>query len=297
MSKEKTEIAPAAPTALAVGRWNQFNTIEKAWQYAQYLAASQFIPTAFKDKPHDCLIAIEMAERMNIAPLMFLQNSYIVHGRPGMEAKMIVTLINQSGLFTDPLDYEVRGKEPKDKDYAVRCYAARARTGKVLYGPWIDWEQVNNSGWASKSGSAWKTTPGIMFNYRAASWFCNQHCPEVKMGMETKEELQDIAPESGRKKIESKEVKPIGKRMGFEEKAEAHSKIVNDLITAEKTVYNKAKEVTLKEVATSPPPFDLTWTCTECGHAFDEVTLKDKIPVCPACSLSTGLKKNEKQPV
>jgi len=281
MSKEKTEIAPAAPTKIQpAGSWAVFNTLDEAWRYADCLSKSQFVPKDYQGKINDCMIAIEMAERMNIAPLMFLQNSYIVHGRPGMESKLVISLINQSGLFSDPLDYETVGVNPEDEGYQCRAFASRKSTGKILFGPWITWKLVKSEGWAGKSGSKWKTMPEIMFHYRAASWFANRHCPEVKMGIPTADELRDQAPESGRKKIESKEVKPTGKRMSFKEKEEP-----------------EVTEVTLKEVATTPPPFDLTWTCTECGHAFDEVTIKDKIPVCPACGLSTGLKKNEKQTV
>jgi len=34
--------------------------------------------------------------------------------------------------------------------------------------------------------------PEVMFHYRAASWFANRHCPEVKMGFMTTEEAQEI---------------------------------------------------------------------------------------------------------
>jgi len=61
-------------------------TMDEAWRFAQFLAKSQFVPEQYQGKPGDCLVAIDAAQRLRVSPLMFLQNTYIVHGRPGMEA-------------------------------------------------------------------------------------------------------------------------------------------------------------------------------------------------------------------
>lgn len=167
-------------------------SIEEAWRFAKCLAGSQFVPATYQGKPHDCLIAIDMAARLNVAPLMLLQNTYVVKGKPGMEAKLVISLVNASGLFTDPLEYEVEGDDPKAKNYRVRAFATRASTGKTIYGPWITWDIVSGEGWDKKDGSKWKTIPSLMFIYRAAAWFTRSHCPEVTMGMLTTDELHDV---------------------------------------------------------------------------------------------------------
>lgn len=179
------------------------STLDEAWRYATALSRTSFVPEAYRGKPDDCLIAIDTAMRLNVAPLMLLQNSYIVHGRPGMEAKLVIALVNNSGGFTDPLEYEVEGDDPAEKSYRVRAFATRASTGKVLYGPWITWSIVKAEGWDGKSGSKWKTMPGLMFAYRAAAWFARMHCPEVLMGMQTVDELDDTGD---RRKVESQDV-------------------------------------------------------------------------------------------
>jgi hypothetical protein len=187
-------------------------TLEDAWWYSQRLANSQFVPENYRGKVDDCLVALDMALRLHVHPLAFLQNAYIVHGKPGLEAKLVITLINQSGLFTDPLDYEVVGEDPTNKDYKVRAFATRKATSKVLYGPWITWKIVTGEGWDKKTGTKWTTMPEVMFHYRAASWFANQHCPEVKMGMMTTDELSDIGE---RKQVESRELQPTNGRQPF----------------------------------------------------------------------------------
>jgi len=176
--------------------------IEQAWRFANALARSELVPAQYKDKPDDCLIVLDLASRLGVHWLTIMQNVYVVHGRPAMEAKLITALINKSGLFTDPLDYEVEGTDAKAPEYRVRAFAKRKRTGKTLHGPWIDWKIVKGEQWDKKAGSKWLTMPEQMFHYRAASWFKNRHCPEVAMGMMTTDEATEIET----KHIESFEV-------------------------------------------------------------------------------------------
>ena len=43
-----------------------------------------------------------------------------------------------------------------------------------------------------KGCSKWKTMPRQMMMYRAASFFARAHCPEVLLGIQTVEEVQDV---------------------------------------------------------------------------------------------------------
>jgi hypothetical protein len=136
-----------------------------------------------------------MAVRLGVDPFMFMQKSYIVHGKPGMEAQLAIALINSSGLFTDPLAFEINGDDPEnpfDESYMVRAWAVRKSTKQRVNGPWVDWKMVRAEGWFDKPGSKWKTIPSLMFCYRAASFFGRLACPERMMGMSTIEELQDL---------------------------------------------------------------------------------------------------------
>lgn len=169
------------------------NRFEHVWRIATLFASSKMVPVHYQDKPADCFIACQMAIRLGVDPFMFMQNTYIVHGRPGMEAKLAIALINSSGLYVDSLDYEIGGGEdPFDPAYRVRAYAVRKSTGKTIYGPWIDWKLVRGEGWDKTNGSKWKTMPGQMFQYRAGTFFGRLHCPERLMGMQTADEIEDV---------------------------------------------------------------------------------------------------------
>lgn len=55
-----------------------FNT---ALRMAQCLASSTVVPKEYHGNVGNCMIAIEMASRINTSPMMVMQNLYIVNGR------------------------------------------------------------------------------------------------------------------------------------------------------------------------------------------------------------------------
>lgn len=170
---------------------------EHLQRLANIFCSSTLIPEHFRGKENmaNCFIAIQMAVRLRVDPLMFMQKSYIVHGKPGMEAQLAIALVNSSGLFSDPIEYQVQCDvidDPFDPSYMVRAYAVRASTGNRIDGPWIDWKMVKGEGWLDKAGSKWKTMPAVMFMYRAATFFARTACPERLMGMSTVDELEDV---------------------------------------------------------------------------------------------------------
>lgn len=169
---------------------------EQLWKVACVFADSQLVPAHYQKNKSNCFLGLQMAFRLGVDPMMLMQNTFIIGGRPGMESKMIIALINSSGMFVDPLDYEIEGSDPKAQNYRVRAFATRKGTKKTVYGPWIDWSMVKAEGWDSKGGSKWKTIPGQMFCYRAAAFFGRLYCPERLLGMQTAEELQDITPQA-----------------------------------------------------------------------------------------------------
>ena len=167
---------------------------DQIWRASKLFSSSDLVPAAYKGKPENCFIAIEMADRMGISPFAMLQSLVIIQGKPSMEAKLIIALVNDSGIFADPLEYEIVGNDPHAQDYKVRCFATMKKSGKLCQGPWITYQMVKGEGWLDKGGSKWKTMPSIMFMYRAASFFAKVYCPNITMGMQTREEMEDVKP-------------------------------------------------------------------------------------------------------
>ena len=159
-------------------------SFELAMRQAKCLSASTIVPEIYRgDKGMpNCLIALEMANRIGASPMMVMQNLYIVHGNPGWSSKFLISCLNTCGKFT-PLRYEFKGEEGKDT-WGCRAYATD-KTGELLYGSWVTIEMAKKEGWYGKSGSKWQTMPELMLQYRAAAFFQRAYAPEISMGMQT----------------------------------------------------------------------------------------------------------------
>ena len=171
----------------------QVKQFEVQQRMAQMYSTSTIVPDNYRGNIGNCVIAIDMAMRMNANPLMIIQNLYVVHGNPSFSSKFLIATINSSGRFT-PLRYEFRGTEGKD-NRACRVYAYEAwdkEHKEPLFGDWISIEMAKKEGWFNKSGSKWQTMPEQMLRYRAAAFWQRVYCPEISMGFMTTEEAEDI---------------------------------------------------------------------------------------------------------
>lgn len=157
---------------------------------AKMLSESDLLPERYRGKIGNCAIALNMAGRLGADPLMVTQNLYVVKGKPGWSAKFLIATLNQNGGFSK-LRYEWTGQEGTP-EWGCRAWATEKATGDRLDGPWITWKLANAEGWVNKDGSKWKTMPLKMFMYRAAAWFVDVYAPEISMGLQTREELDDV---------------------------------------------------------------------------------------------------------
>lgn len=162
-------------------------SFEHAQRVAKMLASSDLIPKAYQGRVDNVMIAMEMANRMQISPLMVMQNLYVVKGMPGWSGKFVIASINGSKRFTKDLDFEISGT---GDEYGYTAFTYD-KDGEIKRGTKVDWKMVKGEGWLNKDGSKWKTMPEQMFKYRAAAFFGNAYCPDLLMGMQTAEEIQD----------------------------------------------------------------------------------------------------------
>jgi hypothetical protein len=172
---------------------------ELAQRAAKCLATSTLVPKEYQGNLSNCIIALNMAQRLGADPLMVMQNLYLVHGRPSWSAQFLIATFNQCGRF-EALRYEWRSEKGK-KEWGCRAYTREKSTGERIESAWIDWTMVEAEGWNKRSGSKWLTMPEQMFMYRAASWLVRAYAPELSMGLHTAEEMHDVydtrATESG----------------------------------------------------------------------------------------------------
>jgi hypothetical protein len=183
-----------AANELVVHDSGQFATLfdtarfNQGWRVAQAFASSKMVPIHFQGNTAGVFVVLHMATRMELDPFMVLQNMYMVHGKPGMETKLALALVNTRGPFANPIAWEFDNEENPKK---CTAYAFLKTTGeKRSYT--LEWDTVVKEKWFDKDGSKWKTLPKLMFMYRSAIFLIRTVCPEVILGLSTFDELQDI---------------------------------------------------------------------------------------------------------
>lgn len=214
-SEEKEERLPIEVRANMLSRETSvyFNLalFEQVQRVAIMFSKSTMIPEHFRGNIGNCMIALNYAYRLKADEFMVFQCLYEVHGRPGIEGKLVEAIINASNKYSEPLQYEWLDPEDKIvarhivlnhkefKAFGCQTFSVDAKSGQRVDGPKITWELIKAKGWYDRKGpdgtlesNNWRTMPEMMFYYRAASWFSNKNCPELKLGMHTVEELEDI---------------------------------------------------------------------------------------------------------
>lgn len=161
---------------------------EHAQRVAKMLSSSSLIPKEFQGNIQNTMIAMELANRIGMSEIQVMQNLYIVHGKPSWSSTFIIGAINSGGRF-EPLRFDVTGEGE-----TLRCVAWTTEKGKTerIDGPAVTFKMAKAEGWVDKNGSKWKTMPELMIRYRAAAFFGRLFCPEIMLGMQTADEVQDI---------------------------------------------------------------------------------------------------------
>ena len=238
------EVMPAMPTqapattALSNNGVFQVTSFNEAINAASFLSGSSLVPTDYRrwvpvknqygkavtnadgtpqlmENPNatsNCLIALNMANRMGYDPLMIMQNLYIIEGRPAWSSQFIIAAINACGKF-DPLQFEIVNEGEKEIEYInsywengkklsnkatvklenLTCIAwTTDRKGNRLQSDKISMEMAVKEGWYQKNGSKWQTMAGQMLRYRAAAFFGRIYAPEILMGIYAADEIRDF---------------------------------------------------------------------------------------------------------
>ena len=163
---------------------------EEAQRIAKALASSTLIPPAFQGQQGfaNCLVALEIANRMRISPFLAMQHLHVIHGRPSWSSSFIIAMVNGCGRFS-PLRFEISGEGE-----SLACYARATdlASEQELHGPTITMAMAKKEGWSTKPGSKWATMPELMIRYRAAAFWGRLYASDLLLGLQTQEEVIDV---------------------------------------------------------------------------------------------------------
>lgn len=183
------QMIPAdAELELAAGdtRKNFIDTFRSYYKLGVMYANSSLVPEQYKNRPADCTIAIDIAERMGVPVLMVMQSLYIVKGKPSWSGQACMTFIKNKFKDARPVYIGKRGTGKRG------CYIrAITKNDEEICGTEVTMEMAAAEGWLKNP--KWKSMPEQMLAYRAAAFFARIYCPECLMGVYVEGEPEDIA--------------------------------------------------------------------------------------------------------
>ncbi|SFI74908.1 hypothetical protein [Nitrosomonas sp. Nm34] len=314
---------PLPSTEIKVGFMNaaSFELIQRA---ARMISNSTLVPAPYQavhkkldkygnvteaiENPNaisNCVIAINMASRMNADPLMIAQNLYVIEGRPSWSSQWIIAAINSCGRFS-PLRFDIKELGKKTLQYTTyswennkkvpklqqveindkECIAwvIEKETGERLESPPVTIEMAVKEGWYTKNGSKWQTMDSLMLRYRTASFFGKLYAPELLMGLQTAEEIHDMvidaAPDGkGGYSVDIDSLKPVndpkeGDPVSYDPKPEPKQEA-----KPETKRQSKSAETKTEPVKPANPPADHTGESYQAGsQQFTDEELREHAP-------------------
>ena len=195
---------------------SDFNAFENAQRIGKVLSQSQIIPQSYQNNLPNVIVALEIAARNKLSPIVVMQNLNVIKGRPTWSSKYIIAALTTARV--DNLHYELaedgtvavggfKGNETI-KNTMCRAIANDKKTGEERVGPWVSMKMAVAEGWYSRDGSKWKTMPDIMISYRAATFFASIFYPELSIGIDDEDSVVDTprAPEPKPAPVEAGEI-------------------------------------------------------------------------------------------
>lgn len=185
-SRQVATLSTLPARAQSVDIFSDPAAFEHAQRVAKVFASSKLVPTHLQGNVADCLIALQIARRLNEEPLTVMQNIYIVSGRPGWFTAYMIARANRSGIFKGSITWKSEGA---GEALAVTATAVLADTGEAV-GVTCDMRMAKAEGWTKNA--KYTSMPEHMLRWRSGAMLIRLYCPEVMLGMPVLEELETM---------------------------------------------------------------------------------------------------------
>lgn len=186
------------------------NVFDRLTALSHVMANSgEFVPAHFRGKPDACMAVAMQAARWGLDPIAVAQKTHIVQGTMGYEAQLVNAVINTMAPTKDRLNYEWFGEWEK---ILGKVEERTGQNNKKYFAP--GWNRAAENGlgvkvWATMKGednprvlvlmltqaqvrnsTLWASDPRQQLAYLACKRWARLHCPEVILGVYTRDELE-----------------------------------------------------------------------------------------------------------
>jgi hypothetical protein len=164
----------------------QAGPLAEKMQYAKALASASLLPSVYREKPGNVLLAMELGDALGLATITAINQVNVIDGKPSSSAALISALVRRAGH---------RLRVTGDDTHAV-AEIIRADDPKFPFRAEWTLERAKRAGLLGKG--AWITYPAAMLKARAITECARDACQEALFGMQyTSEELGADVDEDG----------------------------------------------------------------------------------------------------
>ena len=153
-------------------------------QFAEMAARSNMVPTSFKGKPEDIMLAVQLGSEVGLSPMQAIQGIAVINGRPAIWGDSVVGLVRQS-----PHCENITEKTEGEGDAMVAVCIAK-RFGADAVTSRFGVADAKKAGLWNKQGP-WTQYPARMLQQRARGFALRDAFADVLKGLKTVEEVRD----------------------------------------------------------------------------------------------------------
>jgi hypothetical protein len=159
-------------------------TMDQLLKLTEIIAASDLAPAAFKGKPGNCFIAIQMGMEIGVSPMQAIQNIFVVGGRPAIYGDLGKALLLRRGC-----KIEMRELAEVKKTGEGWCRVTRPDKSSSAVGT-FSMDDAKQAGLWGKD--IWAKYPYRMLSWRAFWIAARDAASDYLRGMQGLEEVRDI---------------------------------------------------------------------------------------------------------
>jgi hypothetical protein len=159
--------------------------LQEAVQYARLISNSGFIPTQFRGKPEDILVAVQWGAELGLPPLQALQNIAVINGRPTLWGDAALAVVQQHPQY-EWISEKVEEKE--NGQVVATCTIKRA--GHQPHSAEFSLDMAKQAGLLGRQGP-WQQYPKRMLQMRARGFAIRDVFADALRGLITREEAMD----------------------------------------------------------------------------------------------------------
>ena len=160
-------------------------TLTEAVQYARLISNSSFVPTQFRGKPEDILVAIQWGAELGLPPLQSLQNIAVINGRPTLWGDAALAVVQQHH------EYEwIKEFVEEDEEGNVKAVCLIKRTNHEPHRSEFSVDMAKKAGLLGRQGP-WSQYPERMLQMRARGFALRDVFADALRGLITREEAMD----------------------------------------------------------------------------------------------------------